>query len=117
MIHASPEQQPSGGNWAWLSAVIAGAASIVTAILHRLGRKPQPRKIPTQNAEEIFARLQEIEAQQSTANGSMSRAWASIESARRDISDIKRDMVSRDDLQGQFRTLERRIERMLENKA
>ena len=47
----------------------------------------------------------------------MSRAWASIESARRDISDIKRDMVSRDDLQGQFRTLERRIERMLENKA
>jgi len=117
MLNASPEQQPSGGNWAWLSAVIAGAASIFTAILHRLGRKPQPRTIPTHNAEELFSRMRQLEAQQSAMDGSIGRAWSSIEAARSDIGEIKRDMVSREDLQDQFRGLERRIERMLENRA
>ena len=110
MLSAGNETPPSG-NWAWISAIIAGVFSILTAVVHRLTRRPP--KIPTQNAAEIFERLSYIESKQANTDDSHNRTWVAIEDIRRDISEIRRGMVSREDVDRSLSALERDLKREL----
>ena len=105
------------GNWGWVGGALTGAAAILTAIWHRATRKPPPQRIPTQNAAELFERVGYLEIQVTSLEQSQNRSWAAIEGIRGDVSAIKREMISRDDLEQAKRDLLRQIAKMLENRA
>jgi hypothetical protein len=111
MLSINGNEPTPSGNWAWISAVIAGVFSILTAVVHRLTRRPP--HIPTQNAAEIFERLSYIESKQANTDDGHNRTWVSIEDIRRDISEIRREMVSREELERSLFDLKRDLKKEL----
>lgn len=117
MLTTPQTEPPKAGDWAWLVAIIGGVFSTIVAFIHRMRSKPAPLRIPSQNANEIFERLGYLEKRQSTAEDSLNRAWSAIEEIRVDVRDIKRDMLSRRDLEESSNRLLREVQRMLESRA
>ncbi len=125
MLNAQPEP-PASGNWAWLVAFITGAFGVITAFVHRIRSKPRPipPRIPSQNAQEVFERLDALEARARTSEGSLNRAWSAIEDIRADVRDIKRDAsdiksgaLTQQDLDEALKRQLHKMREMLDNKA